>query len=404
MQGTVTMVTQLLPLVLLACSTPATSNTLGLADLTLELTRGQVLVLRHALAPGGGDPSDFDVDDCSTQRNLDSAGREQSVQIGSDLRFLGVNFSKVLSSPWCRCLETATLMDVGKVETVSFLGSFYQAPPIGFPKAATVQALRDYLGSNVDACAPPQLFVSHHVVVVELSGFAVDSGDGILYDPVTGTSRRVSTDRIDRTKQVPEQQAVLMPTGCPCPRLAAALYAIGGSVCTEAAGAAMKECPTSLHLRNAGIDAATAVQLACALAEEVPALQSFSVSYNNISDAGAVALVNAMPPTVTEIGMVGCGISDTGGQALAAWARTDAAKQLSMLCVEENMFSASVQQSLTALGGSSRGSGFAELSTLVVSPQDEPPPGYEPGPIPNLHAYLTASSRISLRSPVLTSA
>ena len=70
---------------------------------------GAVAIMRHALAPGGGDPAGFDVTDCATQRNLDDRGRDQARAIGAALRERGFTFGRVLTSQWCRCRDTATL-------------------------------------------------------------------------------------------------------------------------------------------------------------------------------------------------------------------------------------------------------------------------------------------------------
>ena len=90
-------------------------------------TRGTVIFLRHALAPGFGDPTNFQVDDCATQRNLDLRGREQSKKIGNAFKSLDFATDTVHSSPWCRCLETAQLMDIGRVESFEGLSSFLRA-------------------------------------------------------------------------------------------------------------------------------------------------------------------------------------------------------------------------------------------------------------------------------------
>ena len=72
-------------------------------------------MIRHAYAPGTGDPADFTIGDCTTQRNLDDQGREQARNIGAWLRERGINSARVYSSQWCRCLETAERMDLGTV-------------------------------------------------------------------------------------------------------------------------------------------------------------------------------------------------------------------------------------------------------------------------------------------------
>ncbi len=79
---------------------------------------GHVALIRHGNAPPGyGDPPGFKIDDCQTQRNLDERGREQARALGEVFRQHGVRVDRVLSSPWCRCLETARLLAVGPVET-----------------------------------------------------------------------------------------------------------------------------------------------------------------------------------------------------------------------------------------------------------------------------------------------
>ena len=87
---------------------------------------GHILMVRHALAPGTGDPPNFKIGDCSTQRNLDEAGRDQARNIGDWLRTNGVSSARVYSSQWCRCIETAKLMELGPVEELPALNSFYE--------------------------------------------------------------------------------------------------------------------------------------------------------------------------------------------------------------------------------------------------------------------------------------
>ena len=79
---------------------------------------GVVALMRHASAPGpGGDPPGFRLDDCATQRNLDAQGRADARAVGAKLRAERVRFARVLSSPWCRCVDTARLLDAGAVHT-----------------------------------------------------------------------------------------------------------------------------------------------------------------------------------------------------------------------------------------------------------------------------------------------
>jgi len=85
---------------------------------------GHVALMRHADAPGGvGDPPGFRVDDCATQRNLSEKGRADATTIGVRLQSDGIAFEKILSSPWCRCIDTAELLNLGKVETEPTFGN-----------------------------------------------------------------------------------------------------------------------------------------------------------------------------------------------------------------------------------------------------------------------------------------
>ena len=149
---------------------------------------GRVLMLRHALAPGFGDPSNFQLRDCSTQRILDEVGREQSRQIGNAFRDAGLRFEGVYSSQWCRCLETAQLINMGKVQKLIGLNSFFQGI---VPREATLASLRKFLQD-----LPPDgdlvLLVTHQVTISAITGMGVSSGGAVAYDPVSDQAQRVA--------------------------------------------------------------------------------------------------------------------------------------------------------------------------------------------------------------------
>jgi phosphohistidine phosphatase SixA len=85
---------------------------------------GHVALMRHADAPGGfGDPPGFRVEDCATQRNLSPKGRADAEKIGVRLKQEGIAFEKILSSPWCRCVDTAKLLNLGAVESDATFGN-----------------------------------------------------------------------------------------------------------------------------------------------------------------------------------------------------------------------------------------------------------------------------------------
>ena len=133
------------------------------------------VVMRHALAPGTGDPEAFDVSNCATQRNLSDAGRRQAMQIGDRLRANGVAQAAVFSSAWCRCLDTARLLDVGPVETLAPLNSFFRNWQSRDPQMA---ALTSWLSSHKPTS--PLILVTHQVNVTALTGVYPKSGDMIV--------------------------------------------------------------------------------------------------------------------------------------------------------------------------------------------------------------------------------
>jgi phosphohistidine phosphatase SixA len=107
------------------CSTAEVAGAGDAADAWKALRAGgHVALMRHADAPGGfGDPAGFRVDDCATQRNLSEKGRADAAKIGARLQREGVAFEKILSSPWCRCIDTARLLHLGTVETEATFGN-----------------------------------------------------------------------------------------------------------------------------------------------------------------------------------------------------------------------------------------------------------------------------------------
>jgi len=104
----------------------AAADEAGLNALT---SGGHIVMVRHGLTtPGAGDPLGFRLDDCKTQRNLIDEGREESRKLGRLLRERKIAIDRVMSSEWCRCVETAELMGAGKVETYSPLNNLFGRP------------------------------------------------------------------------------------------------------------------------------------------------------------------------------------------------------------------------------------------------------------------------------------
>ena len=148
-----------------------------------------VIFMRHALAPGFGDPQDFIKEDCSTQRNLNNKGRLQARFIGSYLKASGINFSEILTSEWCRCIDTTKELNLGKWETFSGLNSFFQGHEKKDQVMNKLQKKLDSLGYSDLA-----LFVTHQVVISEQTGFAPRSGEMVLYNSITKQKARYMID------------------------------------------------------------------------------------------------------------------------------------------------------------------------------------------------------------------
>ena len=137
---------------------------------------GHILMIRHAYAPGTGDPAHFKIRDCATQRNLDKRGRTQARDIGDWLRSKGINAANVYSSQWCRCLETARLLDLGTVAELPALNSFYELPQDREPN---IRALMSFI-ANLPANGELIILVTHFVTILEISEEGVSSGEGVV--------------------------------------------------------------------------------------------------------------------------------------------------------------------------------------------------------------------------------
>lgn len=144
-----------------------------------------VLFLRHALAPGTGDPDGFRLDDCSTQRNLSEDGRAQARAIGQALRDSGLPIAGVLSSQWCRARDTALLLDLGPVTEEPGLNSFFGNPDARQP---TLDRLQQVLSTLPEGAGGLTVMVTHQVVIAAVTGQSVASGGAVLHDIQTGRS------------------------------------------------------------------------------------------------------------------------------------------------------------------------------------------------------------------------
>ncbi len=136
-------------------------------------TPGAIAIMRHALAPGTGDPATLTIGDCSTQRNLDDRGRAQARAIGQAFRDRGIAFDAVLTSQWCRTRETAELLGLGAVTEAPSLNSFFRDFST---RDAQTAATRDLI-----ATTPGRLMlVTHQVNISALTGQGTRSGEVLV--------------------------------------------------------------------------------------------------------------------------------------------------------------------------------------------------------------------------------
>ena len=139
---------------------------------------GKLIFIRHAYAPGGGDPDNFDINACNTQRNLSESGRIQSKQIGIFFSANQIPIGKVYSSEWCRCKETASIA-FKKFETKKFLNSFYSAQ---FAKNRNKQVKEFNAFINNWDKKNNLIFVTHYVFISEILNYAPSSGEIVVAD------------------------------------------------------------------------------------------------------------------------------------------------------------------------------------------------------------------------------
>jgi broad specificity phosphatase PhoE len=138
---------------------------------------GHVILLRHAIAPGTGDPPDFELGECSTQRNINDAGREQAERIGQRLRQAGLDGAPVFTSQWCRCQQTASELGLGKPQLLEALNSFYGR---WAEREQRVQALTAFLAERHEG--PTAILVTHQVNITAVTDIFPESGEAIVAD------------------------------------------------------------------------------------------------------------------------------------------------------------------------------------------------------------------------------
>ncbi len=138
-------------------------------------TKGHFALMRHAIAPGGGDPPEFVLGDCRKQRNLSEEGRQQARRIGLRFRDNGIANARVFSSQWCRCVETAKLLGLGPVIEAPVLNSFFQKPE---RRNRQTRELEAWLADH--ALDAPLVLVTHQVNITAFTGVHPASGELVV--------------------------------------------------------------------------------------------------------------------------------------------------------------------------------------------------------------------------------
>jgi broad specificity phosphatase PhoE len=139
---------------------------------------GKLIFIRHAYAPGGGDPNNFDINDCTTQRNLSDSGRVQSQKIGNFFKENKISIEKVYSSEWCRCKETASIA-FKKYKTKTFLNSFFSTKFASNRKRQIIDFNKFISTWDKDQNL---VFVTHYVVISEILNYLPSSGEIVISD------------------------------------------------------------------------------------------------------------------------------------------------------------------------------------------------------------------------------
>jgi phosphohistidine phosphatase SixA len=137
-----------------------------------------VLLMRHALAPGVGDPINYTLNDCKTQRNLSAEGRKQAIAVGNWLKKQGLQNAEVHTSVWCRCKDTADLLKLGPVTVEPALASFFD----DMSQAKTQNhRLEQFISTKLKSKDKRALIlVTHHVNIYQFIGENISSGDLVL--------------------------------------------------------------------------------------------------------------------------------------------------------------------------------------------------------------------------------
>jgi phosphohistidine phosphatase SixA len=150
----------------------------------------KIFLIRHASAPGGGDPEGFKINDCSTQRNLDKRGIDQSKNIGKLFKKNFIPIDEVLTSQWCRCIDTAKYAFKNYKE-FSALNSIFQSPFIK-NEEKQIKEIREYI-KNWKPRGKNLVMITHYSIITKLTSSTPSSGEIVIIDKDFNILERIAT-------------------------------------------------------------------------------------------------------------------------------------------------------------------------------------------------------------------
>ena len=169
-----------------------TYQNLSANDLWAEAKEGdKIILIRHALAPGGGDPPGFKIDDCKTQRNLDKVGIEQSKAIGKLFKKNKIPVDKVLSSQWCRCKDTAKYA-FGNYKEFTALNSTFQSP-YNKNEGKQLKELYNFV-KKWDGKGKNLILITHYSIITAVTTAVPSSGEIVIADKNFKVLGTIQTD------------------------------------------------------------------------------------------------------------------------------------------------------------------------------------------------------------------
>lgn len=179
---------KILAAILLFQASAAATNTTGTeaeAHLWKGVSEGRYfIIMRHAIAPGVGDPEEFSLVNCKTQRNLSEIGVQQANRIGNRFRANGILSAEIYASQWCRCQDTAKHLGLGVVNDLSDLNSFFRDFALRDSRInGLLDWLRNYSQSETsgNTISKPLVLVTHQVNISALLGVGVTSGEMVIF-------------------------------------------------------------------------------------------------------------------------------------------------------------------------------------------------------------------------------